>query len=204
MSNSRLGRWRGPPQLWAPARLPDVPTGKLGQLVVALTETGEAHGKTNTFFRRLEHDESRRLAGAQFLEQFILHDDFGYASVRQAAHEPGPPDIGLVDLEPEAGRQQHAKWRHHAHQPAFLVGGLEHDHGQADIGTIFGRYALDQRALFGLGPRRRIAANLPVLVNGLDRALSERAPGGYERRQYNQQCYRKPQSSAGQGLPAIL
>ena len=111
------------------------------------------------------------LAGAQFLDQLVVHDHLGDAAIGQAAHEAGAADVGIVDLEAEAGRQQHAERRHHAHQPALGVGGLEHDHGQADIGAVLGGHALDQRALLALGAGRRVAADLPVFVHRLDRAL---------------------------------
>ena len=61
--------------------------------------------------------------------------DLGDAAVGQAAHEAGAADLGVVDLEPEAGGQQHAERRDHPHQPGLLVGGLQHDDGQADIGA---------------------------------------------------------------------
>ena len=54
-----------------------------------------------------------------------------------------PADVGLVDLEPESRRQQHPEGREHTHQPALLIGGLEHDHGQSDVGTILRGDALD-------------------------------------------------------------
>ena len=59
-------------------------------------------GNADAFFRRLEDDEGRGLAGAQLLDQVVVHDHLGDAAVRQAAHETGAADVGLVDLEPEA------------------------------------------------------------------------------------------------------
>ena len=58
------------------------------------------------------------------LDQVVVHHDLGDAAVRQAAHEAGAADIGVVDLEPQAGGQQHAERRDHPHQPRLLVGGL--------------------------------------------------------------------------------
>src|SRR5262249_60937118 len=65
----------------------------------------------------------------------------------------------------------------HAHEAALLIGGLEHDHGEADISAILGGDALDQRALLALGAGWRVAADLPVVVNRLDRALRAGALG---------------------------
>src|SRR5665647_804037 len=73
--------------------------GGLRQLIVALAETGEAHRKADAFLRRLEDDEGRVLAGAKFLDELVVHDHFGDATVGQAAHETGAADIGGVDLE---------------------------------------------------------------------------------------------------------
>ncbi len=56
----------------------------------------------------------------------------------------------------------------------LCVGGLEHDHGQADIGAVFRRHALDQRALLGFGAGRSVAADLPIFMHRFDRALRER------------------------------
>ena len=125
--------------------------------------------------------------------------DFGDAAVGQAANEAGAADIGLVDLEPEARRQQHAERCNHAHQPAFLVGGLEHDHGQADIGAVLGGDALDQGALLGFGARRRITADLPVFVHRLDGALGKGAARGGERQQRGQR--QRPRMDPSQRVP---
>ena len=108
---------------------------------------------------------------AQLADQVVVHDDLGDAAVGHAAHEAGPAELGVVDLEPEARRQQHARRGDHPHQPGLLVRGLQHDHGQPDIGPVLGGDALDQRALLGLGARRGVAADLPVAVDGADRAL---------------------------------
>src|SRR6187401_3744531 len=108
----------------------------LRELVVAFAEAGEAHWEADSLFRRLEDDEGRGLAAAQLLDQLVVHDHFRDAAVWQAADEARAADIGLIDLEPEARWQQHAERCDHAHKPAFLIGGLEHDHGEADIGAI--------------------------------------------------------------------
>ena len=75
---------------------------RLRQLVVTFSEAGKAHWKANTFFRRLEDNEGRRLAGAQLFDEFVIHDDFSDASIRKAAHETGSSNIGLIDLEAKA------------------------------------------------------------------------------------------------------
>src|ERR1019366_6758042 len=115
--------------------MPDALRGRaakdLRQLVVAVAEPLEAHRKSDALFGGLKDDEGRGRAGPQLLDQGLVHDHFGDAAARKAAHEAGPPDIDLVDLQPEPGRQQHAHRGDHAHQPALLIGGLEHDHGDA-------------------------------------------------------------------------
>ena len=90
--------------------------------------------------------------------------------------KPARPDLGVVDLEAQPRGQQHAGRRDHPHQPGFAVGGLQDDDGQADIGPVLGGDALDQRALLALGARRGVAANLPVVVHGADRALAQPRP----------------------------
>src|SRR5262249_38013444 len=83
----------------------------LGQLVVTLAKAGKAHREADAFFRCLENNEGRGLAVAELLDQLVVHDDFGNAAIRQAAHKAGAPDISLVNLEPQARRQQYAQWR---------------------------------------------------------------------------------------------
>src|SRR6516162_30124 len=151
--------------------------GVLRQLVVALAEALEAHRETDAFFGRLEDDESRGLAVAQLLDQVIVHNNFGHAPIGQTTDEASASDVGLVDLEPEAGGKQYADGRNHAHEAALLIGGLEHEYGKADIGAIFGSDALNERALLPLGAGRRVAADLPVIVDRLDGALRRCALG---------------------------
>ena len=86
-------------------------------------------------------------AGAQLLEQIVIHDHLGNAATWQAADEAGAPNIGLVDLQPEPGGKQHAHGGDDTHEPALLVGGLEHHHGEADTGAIFRHDRLHERAL---------------------------------------------------------
>src|SRR5215472_3658167 len=74
---------------------------KLWQLIVALAKSLQAHRKADAFFRRLKDDEGRSLTGAQLLDQVVVHHHFGHATVRQAAHETGPPDVRIVDFQPE-------------------------------------------------------------------------------------------------------
>ena len=81
------------------------------------------------------------------IDQVVLHHHLGDASRREAAHEPGPADIGLVDLEPEPGRQQHTKRRDHPQEPALAVGSLEHDDHKGDVGPVLGCHVLDDGAL---------------------------------------------------------
>src|SRR6202008_470050 len=71
------------------------------QLVVALAESLQAHGEADAFLRRLEDDEGRGLAVAQFGDQVVVHDHFGDAAVRQAAHEAGAADVVVVELHAE-------------------------------------------------------------------------------------------------------
>src|SRR5262249_35156109 len=81
---------------------------RLWQFVVALAEALQANREADAFFGRPEDDEDRGLAGAQLLEQIVIHDHLGNAATRQAADEAGAPNIGLGDLEPEPGGKQHA------------------------------------------------------------------------------------------------
>src|SRR3954471_13580888 len=69
----------------------------LRQLVEAVAEAFEAHGEADALLGRLEDDEGRGLAGAQLLEQIVVHHHLGHAAVGQAAHEPGAAHIDLVD-----------------------------------------------------------------------------------------------------------
>ena len=170
-----------------------------GQLVVALAEPLQAHRDTDAFFRRLEDDEGRGLAAAQLPHQIVGHLDLGDAAVRQAAHEAGLADIGLVDLEPEAGGDQHAERREHAHQAALLVGGLQDDDGQADIRPVLGGHALDQGALLALRAGRGIAANLPVAVHRFDGALRVRGGGHAMTEAATATAMREPQTDCTHG-----
>src|SRR3954452_19408378 len=143
----------------------------LRQLVEALAKPLQAHRNADAFFGRLEDDEGRLLAAAQLLEQVFVHLHLGDAPVRQAAHETRAADVSRVDLQAEAGREEHAEGRQHPHESALLIRGLQYDHSQADVGAVLGRDALDQGALFALCAGRRVAADLPVAMHGLDRAL---------------------------------
>ena len=107
------------------------------------------------------------------IDQFLLHHDFGDAAGRQTAHEAGAPDVGVVDLEPEAGRQKHAERGDDAQQAAFAVGGLQNDHHEIDVRLVFGGDALQQGALFFGGAGRRLAAHFPIAVLGFDDSLRE-------------------------------
>ena len=92
------------------------------------------------------------LALAQLAQKLVVHHDLRHAAVGQASDETGAADIDIVELEAEAGGQKHAERRHHPHQLALLVGGLEHDDGQAGIGAVLGYHALDQGALLACAP----------------------------------------------------
>ena len=128
------------------------------------------------------------LAGAHLVDQVVVHDHFGDAAVRQAAHEAGAADVAAVDLEAEPRRQQHAERSDHPHQPALLIGGLQHDDGEADIGPVLGGHALHQRALLALSAGRRVAADLPVAMHRAHRAL---------RRGVSRRTSRSPRSKIG-------
>src|SRR3974390_2256303 len=162
-----------------------------GQLVVALAETSEAHREADAFFRSLEDDEGRGRTGAHLLDERVIHDHLGNAAIRQASHEPGAADIGLVDLQSESRGQQHTQRSHHPHKPAPLVGGLEHDHCETDIGAVFRGHALYQGALLSFGAGRGVAADLPVLVHRLDRALCG-GPFGKGGKNQGQRYQREP------------
>src|SRR4029079_1009860 len=122
-------------------------------------------------FRRLEDNEGSRLSGPQLVDQIVVHHDLGHAAVGHAAHEAGPAQFGIVDLEPEAGGQQDARRGDHPHDPRLLVRSAQDDHRQPDIGPVLRRDALNQHTLLGMGAGRSVAANLPVAVDGSDRAL---------------------------------
>src|ERR1700722_5191945 len=65
----------------------------LRQLGVAFAKAFEAHREADAFFRRLEDDEGRGLAGTQLVDQGVVHDHFGNAAVGQAAHESSAPVV---------------------------------------------------------------------------------------------------------------
>src|SRR3954449_9914814 len=142
-----------------------------GQFFVAVFEPGKVQRDTDAFFRRLIDDEGGGLAGPHLVDQLVFHDDFGDATGRQAAHEAGTADIGLIDFEAEAVRQQHAERCDDAQEPALAVGGLEHDHDQIDVGLVLGGAALPQSALLAARAGWRLAAQLPIAVLGFDDAL---------------------------------
>ena len=131
------------------------------------------------------------------LHQVLVHDHLGDAAVRQAADETGAADVGIVDLEAEAGRQQHAHRGHHAQQARFVVGGLEDDDGDTDIGAVFGGHALNQRALLTLSTRRGIATNLPVAMHRADGALGGGRAGEAGHGQKREDCGREQWTQRG-------
>src|SRR5262249_30540851 len=88
-----------------------------------------------------------------------------------AADEAGAPNVRLIDSQSEPGGQQNAHGGDHTHEPALLVGGLEHHHGEADIGAILCHDRLHERALLVLGTGWGITAHLPVIVDRFDHAL---------------------------------
>ena len=99
--------------------------------------------------------------------------------------KPARPMSVLVDLEAEAGGQEHAERRQDAHDARLLVGGLEHDHRQPDIVAVLGGDELHEHALLALSAGRRVAADLPVAVGRADGRLalrpaarSTRSPSG--------------------------
>lgn len=134
--------------------------------------------EADALLRGLEDDEGSGLAGAQLLEQIIVHHHFRDATVGQAADEPGPADIHLVDLEAKPGRQQHPHRGDHPHQLGFVISGLEDDDSEADIGAIFRGHALNEGALLALGSGRSVATDLPIIVDRFYRTLG----GGLIRR----------------------
>ena len=91
--------------------------------------------------------------------------------------KPARPRSAVVDLEAEAGGQQHAERRQHAHDSRLLVGRLQHDHGQADVLAVLGGDELHQHALLALGAGRRVAAHLPVGMGRANRRLGLVAGG---------------------------
>ena len=91
-------------------------------------------------------------------------------------------------LQPKAGGQQHAQGGDHPHQLALLVGGLQHDHGKAGVGAVFGHHALNQGALLALRARRGIAADLPVAMDRPHRALGAGRLGQAEHERHGQQA----------------
>src|SRR5262249_58630815 len=100
--------------------------GTLGsrQFVVTGSEALEAHGKADALFGRLENEERGGGTGAQLFDELVIHDDLRITALRQTAHKDCPPNVDLIDLEPQAGRQQHSQRRLDAHQARFLIGGL--------------------------------------------------------------------------------
>src|SRR6185295_2424195 len=132
----------------------------------------EAQRNADAFLRRLENNKGRVLAASKLPDELIVHDDFGNASIGETAHETGATNIRAVDFQTENGRQQDAERSEHSHQTAFLIGRLQHDNGETDIGPILGGDALNQGTLFALRAGRRVAADLPFAECRFDHALS--------------------------------
>jgi len=80
---------------------------RYGQLVVAFAEALEAHRKADALLGVWKMMKVAVWPVRSCLIQVFVHDHLGDAAVRQAAHEAGPTDVDLVDLEPETRRQQH-------------------------------------------------------------------------------------------------
>src|SRR5260370_41054122 len=116
-------------------------TAFLRQLVETFAEAFEAHGKADALLRRLKNDESRSLPAAQLLEQIVIHHHLGDATVGQAADKTGSADVDLVNLEPKAGRQQHADRSDHAHQLGLVIGGFVKNDGETRTCTNIRRRA---------------------------------------------------------------
>ena len=121
-------------------------------------------------------------------EQLVVHHDFGDAAIGQAAHEAGAADVLIVELQAQARGQQYAERRHHPHQLALLVGGFQHDHGEAGVGAVLGHHALDQGALLALRARRGVAADLPVAMDRPHRALRAGRLGQAEQERRSEQA----------------
>ncbi len=114
-----------------------------------------------------------------WLTRLSSHHDLGDAAGRQAAHEAGPADIRLVDLETQARGQQNTKRCDDAQEAALAVGGFQHNNDERDVGAVLGHDVLHESALLGRGPRRSLTAHLPLAVGVLDHALSA-GPAGPE------------------------
>ncbi len=113
------------------------------------------------------------MAVAHLADELVIHDDLGDAACRQAADESGPPDIDIVDLQPEAGGKQDTERRDHAQKLALSVRRLEDDHDQIDVWPILGGDALQQGALLMRRAGRRLATDFPIAVLGFDNALGQ-------------------------------
>src|SRR5215213_6948278 len=119
----------------------------LRQTVEARPEAVQGDGDADPLLRGLEDDEGGALPLLHLVDEGVLHDDLGDAAGSQAAHEAGAANIGLVDLEAEAGRQEHPERGDHPEQPALAVRRLEHDYQQGDVGPVLGGDALHDGAL---------------------------------------------------------
>ena len=75
------------------------------------------------------------LAVRELAEQLVVHHDSATQPLGRQRTKPARPTSSLSSFRPSRG-QQHAERRDHAHQPALLVGGFQHDDGQAGIGAV--------------------------------------------------------------------
>src|SRR5262249_5321095 len=90
---------------------------RLGFLPASLTrqiretgiQAGQRDWKTDTLIGRLENDECCGLSAFQRTQQLVVDLHLGVAAARKTLHESGPPDVLVVDLEPQSRWHQHAE-----------------------------------------------------------------------------------------------
>jgi hypothetical protein len=116
--------------------------GCLFQVGERVPETLQAHRDADASLGRVEDDEHGGAAVLHLIDDFVLQHHLCHAAALAAFEERRVADVLAVDLEAEAGRQQHAERHHHAEQLLVLADRFIEHHGQSDIRPVLGGDAL--------------------------------------------------------------
>ena len=163
------------------------------QLVVALADPVQAERKPDALFRGLEMMKVAVLAVRSWPSSLSSITTSATQPLGRQRTKPARPTSTLSSFRPRPEGSSTPERRHHPHQLALLVGGLQHDHGQAGIGAVLSHHALDQGALLGLGAGRGVAADLPVAMDRPHRALGAGGRGQAEKQRWRKR--RQPRAA---------